>query len=126
MDKRVSESVVIYIVDDDEAMRRSLAWLVESAGYRAHVYECARTFLADIDSSSCGCAILDVHMPGMDGVELHRQLIIRCPDMPVIFISGGPQDLLTRRAQQANTAGFYTKPLDTDILLDSIRKSLLH
>ena len=126
MGKAITDKQIVYIVDDDEGMRLSLTWLVESAGFRVYAYGSALTFLADVDDDADGCAIVDVHMPGMDGVELHRRLVDRCPDMPVIFITGGPRDTLTERARRAKSAGFYTKPLNTDILLDRIRNFLLH
>ena len=126
MDKPVRDKKVVYIIDDDEGMRLSLAWLVESAGFHVHAYGSAMSFLEDVVDNADGCAIVDVHMPGMDGVELKRRLTDRCPDMPVILITGGPQDSLTEQARLADTAGFYTKPLDTDILLDRIRNFLLH
>ena len=126
MGKAIANKQVVYIVDDDEGMRLSLTWLVESAGFRAHAYGSALTFLENVGADADGCAIVDVHMPGMDGVELHRRLSDRCPEMPVIFITGGPRDILTERARLAKAAGFYTKPLDTETLLDSIRRSLPH
>ena len=78
----------VYIVDDDEAVRDSLRWLLEANGYRVRAYASAESFLNEYDEQQPGVLIVDVRMPGMSGLELQEQLIQRKSTMPIVFITG--------------------------------------
>jgi len=81
-------SSTVFIVDDDEAVRDSLRWLLEANGYRVRAYASGESFLEDYDASQIGVLIADVRMPGMSGLELQEQLIARNARCPLVFITG--------------------------------------
>src|SRR6185312_15078942 len=81
-------SSMIYIVDDDEAVRDSLRWLLEANGYTVRSYAGAEEFLSAYDSDQVGVLIADVRMPGMSGLELQETLIARKAPLPIVFITG--------------------------------------
>jgi len=78
----------VYIVDDDEAVRDSLRWLLEANNYRVRAFPSGESFLAEYDEQRPGVLIVDVRMPGMSGLELQEQLIARKSSMPIVFITG--------------------------------------
>src|SRR5271154_4810180 len=78
----------VYIVDDDQATRKSLRWLVETLGVPVQTFHCAVSFLDAYDASMPGCLVLDMMMPGMNGLELQQELIERGIDIPVIVLTG--------------------------------------
>ncbi len=79
---------IVHIVDDDEAVRRSLAFMLSSAGLAVRVYDSATAFLDGIDTLQCGCLITDVRMPEMSGIELLQRIRERLPCLPAIVITG--------------------------------------
>lgn len=79
---------VVYIVEDDEAVRDSLKWLLEASSYRVELFESGEMFLAKFDPNAIAVLVLDVRMPGMSGLEVQEHLIARKCDIPIIFISG--------------------------------------
>ena len=81
-------SSTVFIVDDDEAVRDSLRWLLEANGYRVRAYASGESFLEDYDPAQIGVLIADVRMPGMSGLELQEQLIARNAPLPIVFITG--------------------------------------
>ena len=114
----------IIVIDDDAAMRHSLQWLISSSGYDVHSYESAKSYLDDaMWDGRPDCVISDIHMSEMTGVELHGILKKRYPNVPVIFISG-QHDLSVDQARSLGSAGFFSKPLDTDAFLTSIHKAV--
>ncbi len=78
----------VYIVDDDQATRKSLRWLVETLGVPVQTFHCAVSFLDAYDAAMPGCVVLDMMMPGMNGLELQRSLVERGIDIPVIVLTG--------------------------------------
>src|SRR5262245_20987167 len=80
-------SPLVYVVDDDEAFRDSLRWLLESAGYRVAMYATAEHFLATCDPAAAACAVVDVRMPGISGLELQEELLRRGSMLPIIFVT---------------------------------------
>ena len=78
----------VFIVDDDEAVRDSLRWLLEANGYHVSAFASAESFLTAFDDKTAGVLIVDVRMPGMSGLELQEQLIARKSSMPIVFITG--------------------------------------
>jgi FixJ family two-component response regulator len=107
----------VHIVDDDDAMRDSLKWLLESRGLEVELYDSAETFLKAFDNSFCGCLVLDVRMPGMNGLELYEQLQARASTLPVIFITGHGDVPMAVSALKKGAADFIEKPFkDQDML----------
>lgn len=116
---------LVVVVDDDEAVRHSLEWLIESAGYRVRGYPSARALLGEVGPVMApDCAILDIHMPETDGVALHGLLQAHYPGIPVIFITAFPEDRLAAQARALSPAGFFAKPLDVPLLLTSLQELL--
>jgi two-component system response regulator FixJ len=112
----------VVIIDDDEGASHSLRWLVQSAGYTAACYPSGRAYLeAATAENRPACVILDVHMPGMNGPELYPLLKDRYPGIPVVFVTGYPDQALARKARALQPAGFFAKPLDTEALLRQIK-----
>jgi len=107
----------VHIVDDDEAMRDSLKWLLESSGLKVELYASAEAFLHAFDNSFCGCLVLDVRMPGMNGLDLYEQLRARASTLPVIFITGHGDVPMAVSALKKGAADFIEKPFnDQDML----------
>jgi len=114
----------IYIVDDDEALRDSLAWLLDSAGYLTQSYDSAEAFLADYNDQLTGCALLDVRMPGMSGLELFDRLCELHATLPVIFITGHGDVPMAVAALKRGAADFIEKPFNDEDMLTLIRQCL--
>jgi two-component system response regulator FixJ len=110
----------VYIVDDDEAVRDSLAILLESKDYEVRSFGSAPEFLAAAPSLPVGCLIVDVRMPEMDGLELQQRLIERALDLPMIVITGHGEVPLAVRAMKAGAIDFIEKPFAPDAILDSL------
>jgi len=107
----------IYLVDDDEAVRKALSRLLKAAGYVGEAFASAEDFLAAVPPGSDGILLLDLRMPGIDGFELQKRLQILCPQLPVIFITGHFQAGDRKRALAAGAKGFLIKPFDGETLL---------
>ena len=112
---------VVHIVDDDEAVRKSLAFLLGTAQVSARTYETAVSLLAEIDSVERGCIISDLRMPGIDGLELVRRLRSLGVDLPVIIITGHGDVALAGKALEAGAIDFLEKPFDDEAVLASVR-----
>jgi FixJ family two-component response regulator len=107
----------VYIVDDDEAMRDSLAWLLESQGFAVEAYASAEDFLAAFRDGMTGCVVLDVRMPGMSGLEMYEKLNARRCTLPVIFITGHGDVPMAVSALKKGAVDFIEKPFgDKDML----------
>jgi FixJ family two-component response regulator len=104
-------------VDDDASVRSSAGRLIRSVGYRAEVFGSAQEFLDSGRTASTACLILDVRMPGMDGLELQRRLVGSDPPIPVVFITARASDEEERRALRAGAVAFLRKPVGKEVLL---------
>lgn len=114
----------IIVVDDDEAARHSLGWLIKSWGYHVLSYDSATSYLRDtVRNGKPACVILDIHMPEINGLELYAMLKKQHPDIAVIFVTGHPNQDLAAKVRKLDTKGFFVKPLDTDALLHCIAAS---
>jgi two-component system response regulator FixJ len=111
---------VVHVIDDDDAVRESLAFLLETADYAVHSYESAAAFLAKLDKAEPGCIITDVRMPGMTGLELVRALNERGCAMPVIVITGHGDVPLAVEAMREGVVDFIEKPFADDVILGSL------
>jgi FixJ family two-component response regulator len=114
---------IVFVVDDDAAVRNSLALLVESAGWQPETFGSAREFLLAVRTSGPSCMLLDVFLPDTHGCDLQRQLVERT-GMPVIMMSGHADVPMAARAMKAGAMDFFTKPLAADDLLVAIRIAL--
>ena len=115
---------VVFVIDDDRAVRDSLGLLLKSMGIEAQLFESAQAFLDDYDRTWQGCIVLDIRMPGMSGIELHKQLIeLRCT-MPVIFVTGHGDVPMAVDAMHDGAFDFIQKPFRDQELLDRINQAL--
>jgi len=110
----------VHIVDDDEAVRDSLRWLLEANGYRVRSYESGETFLAEHDPTQLGVLIADVRMPGMSGLELQEQLASRASIMPIVFITGHGDVPMAVSTMKKGAVDFLEKPFDELELRDIV------
>ena len=115
---------VVFIVDDDDAVRRFLSGLIESVELSVEAYASARDFLAAYEPGRPGCLVLDVRMPGMSGLELQRELAERAIDLPVIVLTGHGNVQVAVHAMKAGAVDFVEKPFDNELLLDRIQKAV--
>lgn len=113
----VAPDQTIYIVDDDEALRDSLVWLLESNNYRVAQFESAEAFLKAYRPEMAGCLVLDVRMPGMSGLELYERLRDRHATLPVVFITGHGDVPMAVSVLKKGAVDFIEKPFsDRDML----------
>lgn len=123
-------SALIYLVDDEFAVRDSLSLLIESTGQTILCFESAMGFLEGYNPAVPGCLLLDVRMPTMDGLELQEELAKREIFIPIIFISGNADIPDSARAFRAGAVDFLEKPFDSNVLLariaEAIKKDVEH
>lgn len=119
----VGESVV-RIVDDDPEVCRSLKLAIESAGFRVVTYPSSRDFLTGDAALKPGCLILDIRLPGMNGLEVQERLVSLGSSMPIIFISGYADVPLAVRAMRRGAIDLLEKPFDFSVLLERIRQAI--
>jgi two-component system, LuxR family, response regulator FixJ len=115
---------VVHVIDDDEAMRNSLAFLLRAAKVEVQTYESALAFLENLAKIKPGCIVTDVRMPGMSGIELLKRLRQLNSNMPVIVITGHGDVPLAVEAMKEGAVDFLEKPFDDDVLLAAIRAAL--
>jgi two-component system response regulator FixJ len=114
----------VYVVDDDEAIRRSLSFLLRTAGLPSRTFESAEAFLREARDLEAGCVITDVRMPGMDGIELVRRLSEDRLPLSTIVITGHGDIALAVEAMKAGAIDFIEKPFKEDVLLAAVQKAL--
>jgi len=114
---------IVFVVDDDISVRESLELLIRSAGWRAETFASAQAFLSRPRPAVPCCLVLDVTMPGLNGLELQQRLAERT-EMPIIFVTGYGDVPMTVRAMKAGAVEFLTKPVKDDVLLEAIRQSI--
>jgi FixJ family two-component response regulator len=115
---------VVYVVDDDDAVRDSLHWLLEASRYRVVGYDSAEKFLAGYDPAAIAVAILDVRMPGMSGLELQEALIARKATLPIIFITGHGDVPMAVTTMKKGAVDFIEKPFDQAALKALVERML--
>lgn len=115
---------VVHVIDDDEVVRQSLAFLLSSAGLAVRVHESAVAFLDVLPEVQEGCVVTDIRMPQMDGLELQRRLQEMRAALPVIVMTGHGDVPLAVEAMKAGAIDFIEKPFDDEILLSAIRSAL--
>jgi two-component system, LuxR family, response regulator FixJ len=114
----------VYVIDDDVAVRRSLAFLLATAGLTVRLFETAAAFLEAADGTMTGCVLTDVRMPGMDGIELLRRVRQKALALPVIVMTGHGDIPLAVQAMKEGAVDFIEKPFDDERLLHSVKSSL--
>jgi two-component system response regulator FixJ len=118
----------IYVIDDDDAVRRSLGFLLEGAGFSARTYAAPAEILAEAGAQdgafAAGCLVTDIRMPGMNGLELVRHLRAAGVELPVIVITGHGDLPLAIEAMRAGVIDFLEKPFDDEALLTAVRRAL--
>ncbi len=119
-----SEEAIVHVIDDDEAIRQSLAFLLQAAKLEVKTYSTAMAFLDALPDSASGCVITDVRMPGMSGVDLLRRLKELKIGVPVIVITGHGDVALAVEAMKVGAVDFLEKPFDDDVLLASVQSAL--
>ena len=118
------EPPLVAIVDDDASMRQSSCRLVRSFGYRAEAFASGDEFLTSLRLAETACLLLDVRMPGVDGLEVQRRLAERGADIPIVFLTGRATDDEECRARAAGAVEFLRKPVRSDALLQAVQKAL--
>jgi FixJ family two-component response regulator len=121
-DGPASEPRLVAIVDDDASVRTSTRRLIRSFGYRAEAFATGDEFLSSPVAPDTACLLLDVRMPGIDGLEVQRRVTAAKLDIPIIFISGRASDSEELRARSAGAVDFLRKPVDTTTLRQILRK----
>src|ERR1700677_1404602 len=114
---------LISVVDDDESIRRTTTFLIESFGFRAAAFESAEHFLKSSQLHDTSCVIIDVQMPGMNGLQLQSELAAAGYDIPIIFITAYDNKVSRQQAMQAGAVAFLSKPFRDEELLQTIRSA---
>jgi FixJ family two-component response regulator len=114
----------VYVVDDDEAVRDSLQWLLEGNDYRVRCYESAEDFLSRYDTREVACLVADIRMVGMSGMELQDKLIERRSPLPIVFITGHGDVPMAVESMKKGALDFIQKPFQEASLLSIIEKML--
>jgi len=115
----------VFVVDDDQAMRNSLKWLIESVGVQVESFASADEFLAQYQPGRAGCLVLDVRMPGMSGLELQEYLVEKNIHIPAVVITGHGDVPMAVRAMKSGVVDFIEKPFNDEVLLDAIRRAIV-
>ncbi len=117
----MAHDAVVHLIEDDEGVRQGLAFLLTASGFAVRVYESAVAFLEALPSVQPGCIVTDVRMPGIDGLELQRQLNDRQIGLPIIVMTGHGDVPLAVEAMKAGAIDFLEKPFNDEVLLSAIR-----
>lgn len=115
---------IVFVVDDDISVRESLELLIRSEGWMPETFSSAEDFLVRSRTPVPSCLVLDISMPGLNGLELQKRVAAEHPDIPVIFITGHGDVPKTVQAMKAGAVEFLTKPFKDDVLLSAIQQAL--
>jgi FixJ family two-component response regulator len=116
-----SKPALIAIVEDDPSVRKSLERLIKAEGFRTIAFASAEDFLQRGDHRATNCLILDLRLPGMSGLELQHHLVTGHDAVPIVFVSAHDEPETRYKALQAGAAAFLSKPVNDDVLVDTIR-----
>ena len=119
-----NESPTVFVVDDEESVRKALARLLRAAGFNVAAFASPREFLESYDPHAPGCLILDVAMPGLNGLELQQQLADRGAGLPIIFLTGRADVPMSVQAMKKGALDFLTKPVNDENLLAAVRGAI--
>ena len=115
---------IVFVVDDDISVRESLEPLIRSAGWHPELFASANAFLSHPPTAVPNCLVLDISLPGLNGLDLQKRIVAERPEMPIIFITGHGDVPKTVQAMKAGAVEFLTKPFPDDVLLTAIRQAL--
>ena len=115
---------LVRVVDDDESVRRAVGELLRSVGFSVAAYRNAHDFLAEDKPETPGCLVLDVHLPGLTGLDLQKELVGTERALPIIFLTGMGDIPMTVSAMKGGAVEFLTKPFDTPSLLEAVRSAV--
>jgi FixJ family two-component response regulator len=115
---------IVFVVDDDISVRESLELLIRCAGWQPELFSSAAEFLARPRTLVPSCLILDISLPGLNGLDLQKRVAVDRPDMPIIFITGHGDVPSTVQAMKAGAVEFLLKPFTDDVLLAAIRQAI--
>jgi FixJ family two-component response regulator len=121
----IPQNSMVFAIDDDVSVRRGLTRLLRSAGYKSETFESASDFLARPPHSGPSCVIVDVQMPGLNGIELQEDLIKRRREEPLVFITGHGDIPMCAQAMKAGAVDFLRKPFRNDELLQCVQNALI-
>ena len=116
----------VYVVDDDEAVRDSLQWLLEGKGYRVRCFESAESFLSRYDAREVACLIVDIRMAAMTGLELQNRLIEARSPLPIVFITGHGDVPMAVDTMKKGAMDFIQKPFNEEQLVGLVERMLDH
>jgi two-component system, LuxR family, response regulator FixJ len=114
----------VFVVDDDDAVRDYLKWLMQSVSLQVELFSTAKAFLDAYDPSQCGCVLLDVRMPGLSGFDLQTEMQARRIRLPVIMMTAYAEVPMAVRALRGGAVDFIEKPLDGQVLLDRVQQAI--
>ncbi len=118
-------SNTVFIIDDDDSVRKSITLLLQAKGYNTEAYSDSIIFFENLDYEKIGCLILDVHLVGENGLDLQKKLVEISSHLPIIFISGKGDIPMTVQALKNGAINFLPKPFDINLLLKSIDEAIL-
>jgi FixJ family two-component response regulator len=116
----VKENSIVYVIDDDEPIRKAFSRLLRSADIAAETFSCPEDFLAGVRQKENACIIADLHMPGSTGFDLEKELTNRGLKIPVIVVSAGDDAKSREHARTLGAVAFFRKPVDDQALLDAV------
>jgi two-component system response regulator FixJ len=116
---------LVHVVDDDDGVRRSVAFMLKHAGYRVESHISGVEFLKSVKLAERGCVLLDVCMPQIDGLEVQREMAARGIDMPVVILTGHGDIAAAVKAMRAGAVNFLEKPYEKEDLLHAIEEALI-
>ena len=119
-----SPTPTVFLVDDDTSVLKALSRVLRASGWNVETFESAEAFLARSDHNASGCVVLDVTMPGLDGLELQRRLAAEGGVLPIVFISGHGDIPTSVRAIKAGATDFLTKPVAAEVLVTAVRAAM--
>ncbi|MCF8709730.1 response regulator FixJ [Rhizorhapis sp. SPR117] len=119
----MTDKVLVHVVDDDEAIRRSLSFLLKTSGYAVTVFASGEEFLKEAGKLERGCVLLDVRMPGLDGLEVQQRLREMGVMLPVIIMTGHGDIDMAVRAMKSGATDFIEKPFEKALLLDALESA---
>jgi FixJ family two-component response regulator len=117
--------ILIHVVDDDAALRGALTRLLQAAGFQVASYDCAASFLAAPPVDTPGCILLDMHMPGLSGLQLQQYLLEVHSPLPIVFLTGEGDIAMSVKAIKAGAEDFLSKPVASADLFDAIERAVL-
>lgn len=120
MNSMIPSLTTVFVIDDDDSVRRALERLVRSAGYRAEGHSSAQAFLDRLPYDGVGCVLLDVQMPGMTGPQLQEQMLALGVSLPIVYLTGRADVPMSVRAMKGGAMDILLKPASDEIVLDAI------